>query len=106
MTALLSSLSSSRTQNPEDDLGVSSLIDTWIAVQLVEMPGERNRAISVLKSRGMAHSNQIREFLIGADGLKLIPVYRGPGGFLSGSARQAQQLADRRAPQRATGNGS
>jgi len=94
ITALLTSLSSSRTQNPEEDLGVSSLIDTWIVVQLVETSGERNRAISVLKSRGMAHSNQIREFVLGPTGLKLIDAYRGPDGFLSGSARKARQLAD------------
>jgi circadian clock protein KaiC len=105
ITALLTSLSSSRTDNPEEDLGVSSLIDTWIVVQLIEAAGERNRAISVLKSRGMVHSNQIREFVLGADGLKLIPAYRGPGGFLSGSARKAQELADRTV-QRTTGNGS
>jgi circadian clock protein KaiC len=95
VTALLTSLSSSRTENPEEELGVSSLIDTWIVVQLIQVAGERNRAISVLKSRGMVHSNQIREFVLGPEGLKLIAPYRGPDGFLSGSARQAQQLSDR-----------
>jgi circadian clock protein KaiC len=102
ITALMTSLDSTNASKSEEEVGVSSLIDTWIVVELVEVAGERNRAISVLKSRGMPHSNQIREFLLGPDGLQLIPTYRGPEGFLSGSARQAQQVADRQA----TGNGS
>jgi circadian clock protein KaiC len=94
ITALMTSLSTRAAKAEEEVGGVSSLIDSWIAVELIEVAGERNRGISVLKSRGMPHSNQIREFVLGPDGLKLIPVYRGPGGFLSGSARIAQQSAD------------
>ena len=104
ITALMTSLSSSRTVHAEEDVGISSLIDTWILTQLIEVAGERNRGISVLKSRGMAHSHQIREFTLGSEGLKLIPAYRGPEGFLSGSARTAAQEhepgAARRAPER------
>ena len=91
ITALMTSLSSSRTVHAEEDVGISSLIDTWILTQLIEVAGERNRGLSVLKSRGMAHSHQIREFTLGSNGLNLIPAYRGPQGFLSGSARTAAQ---------------
>jgi len=104
VTALMTSLNSTNAAKSEEEVGVSSLIDTWIVVELVEVAGERNRAISVLKSRGMPHSTQIREFVLGARGLELIPAYRGPGGFLSGSARKAQQVADESV--RTTGNGS
>lgn len=93
ITALMTSLSSARP-SADEEVGISSLIDTWITVQLIEVAGERNRGISVLKSRGMAHSNQIREFLLGPDGLRLIAPYHGPRGFLSGSARVAQQAED------------
>jgi circadian clock protein KaiC len=58
--------------------------------------GERNRGISALKSRGMPHSNQVREFTLGSKGLTLIPAFRGPQGFLSGSAREAVQVVERR----------
>jgi circadian clock protein KaiC len=75
--------------NPEAEAGISSLIDTWIVVQNVEVAGERNRAISVQKSRGTAHSNQIREFVISHRGLCLIEPYRDATGFVTGSAREA-----------------
>lgn len=97
ITALMTSLSAARTVHSDDDVGISSLIDTWIVVQLIEVAGERNRSLSVLKSRGMAHSQQIREFKLGPDGFTLIAPYRGPGGFLSGSAREAQQRVDEKA---------
>jgi circadian clock protein KaiC len=79
--------------NAETDVGISSLIDTWIVLHNYEVVGERNRAISVRKSRGTAHSNQIREFTIGSRGLTLINAYSDAGGwFVTGSAREAQQL--------------
>jgi len=78
----------------ETDAGISSLIDTWIVLQSFEVAGERNRAISVRKSRGTAHSNQIREFVISSRGLSLINTYRDAAGFVTGSAREAQQLHD------------
>jgi circadian clock protein KaiC len=80
--------------NLETDAGISSLIDTWIVLQSFEVAGERNRAISVRKSRGTAHSNQIREFVISSRGLSLINAYRDAGGFVTGSAREAQQRHD------------
>jgi circadian clock protein KaiC len=76
------------------DAGISSLIDTWIVLQSFEVAGERNRAISVRKSRGTAHSNQVREFLISHRGLTLINAYRDAAGFVTGSAREAQQRHD------------
>jgi circadian clock protein KaiC len=78
----------------EAEAGISSLIDTWIVLQSFEVAGERNRAVSVRKSRGTAHSNQIREFVISDRGLSLIGAYRDAAGFVTGSAREAQQRHD------------
>ncbi|HTS77785.1 MAG TPA: circadian clock protein KaiC [Bryobacteraceae bacterium] len=78
------------------DLSISSLVDTWLMVRNVEANGERNRLLYLLKSRGMAHSNQIREFLITDRGVKLQDVYLGPGGVLAGSARVAREAEERR----------
>jgi circadian clock protein KaiC len=78
----------------DSNAGISSLIDTWIVLQSFEVAGERNRAISVRKSRGTAHSNQIREFVISNRGLTLIGAYRDSAGFVTGSAREAQQRHD------------
>ena len=74
------------------DEGVSSLVDTWIAVNDVETRGERNRLMYIMKSRGMKHSNQVREFLITDRGLKLVEIYLGPTGVLLGSEREEQKL--------------
>jgi len=70
---------------------ISSLIDTWIFLRDIEVNGERNRGIYILKSRGMNHSNQIREFLLTSDGIKLVDVYTGMDGVLTGSSRIAQE---------------
>lgn len=67
--------------------GISSMVDTWLLLRDVESYGERNRALYVLKSRGMAHSNEVREFVITSQGVKLLPRYVGPHGALTGSAR-------------------
>jgi circadian clock protein KaiC len=74
---------------------ISSLVDTWVQVVMLEAFGERNRGIYVLKSRGMAHSNQIREFLLSDSGVEMIPVVVGPDGVLTGSARVAAESAER-----------
>ena len=97
ITALLTSSHAPGTvdgTSTEAEGGVSSLIDTWIVLQSFEVAGERNRAISVRKSRGTAHSNQIREFVISRRGLSLINTYRDAAGFVTGSAREAQQRHD------------
>lgn len=74
------------------DEGVSSLVDTWIAVNDVESKSERNRLLYIMKSRGMKHSNQVREFVITDKGLKLVEIYLGPSGVLLGSEREEQKL--------------
>ena len=74
----------------ETDIGVSSLMDTWIDLKAIETNGERNRTIDIIKTRGMFHSNQVREFLITNNGIKIINLYLGTSGMVTGSARIAQ----------------
>jgi len=92
-TAVLADLTA--RGNESTDVGISSLIDTWILLRDIESSGERNRGIFVLKSRGTAHSNQIREYLITDRGIQLRDVYAGPEGVLTGSARDAREATDR-----------
>ncbi len=77
------------------DIGVSSLMDTWLLVRDLETSGERNRGIYVLKSRGMSHSNQVREFRLTDNGIELADVYLGPAGLLTGAAREVQEAKER-----------
>ena len=72
-------------------MSISSLIDTWLLLRDIEIGGERNRGLYILKSRGMAHSNQIREFKLTNNGIELLDVYVGPEGVLTGSARLTQE---------------
>ncbi len=96
ITALLVSLTSGKDKDLEQtDMGISSLIDTWIFLRDVELNGERNRCLYVLKSRGMAHSNQVREFVMTKKGVRLLPVYVGTGRVLTGSARLSQEARER-----------
>jgi circadian clock protein KaiC len=74
--------------------GISSMVDTWLLLRDVELSGERNKVLYVLKSRGMDHSNQIREFHITSKGVKLVDAYLGPAGVLTGSARLAQEARE------------
>jgi circadian clock protein KaiC len=76
------------------DLGVSSIIDTWILLRDIELGGERNKGLYILKSRGMKHSNQIREYLLTPEGIQLEDVYVGPEGVLTGSMRAAQEARE------------
>src|SRR5205085_8499564 len=78
-------------------VGVSSIIDTWLLMRDIELGGERNRGLYVLKARGMAHSNQVREFLLTDHGIELRDVYVGPEGVLTGSMRVAQEARERAA---------
>jgi circadian clock protein KaiC len=78
------------------DIGVSSLMDSWIELKAIVTDGERNRTIDIIKSRGMYHSNQLREFNLTDDGIKLVDVYLGPAGMLTGSAR-VSQIAEEKA---------
>jgi circadian clock protein KaiC len=96
ITGFFTALTSGRNKEIEEtDVGISSLIDTWIFARDVELNGERNRCIYVLKSRGMAHSNQVREFVMSKNGIRLLPVYVGSGTVLTGSARLSQQARER-----------
>ena len=96
ITGFFTALTSGRNKEIEEsDVGISSLIDTWIFARDVELNGERNRCIYVLKSRGMAHSNQVREFLMSKEGIRLLPVYVGSGAVLTGSARLSQEARER-----------
>ena len=74
---------------------ISSLIDTWLLLRDIELNGERNRGLYILKSRGMAHSNQIQEFLLTDRGIDLIDIYTGTGEVLTGSARAAQEASEK-----------
>jgi circadian clock protein KaiC len=94
ITAFFTSLTLGGHATDSTDVGVSSLIDTWILLRNLEGDGERNRALYVLKSRGMAHSNQVREFLLTGSGIQLESIYIGPNGVLTGSAKAAQQARD------------
>lgn len=96
ITALWTSLTTSR-ELEKTDVRISSLVDTWLFLRDIELGGERNRAMYVLKSRGMAHSNQIREFRLTDRGIDLAEVYLGPEGVLTGSARQAQEAREKAA---------
>jgi circadian clock protein KaiC len=94
ISVMFTALSLNTIVNEQTDEGVSSLVDAWILVRDIEFNGERNRGLYVMKSRGMKHSNQVREFVITDKGLDLIDVYLGPGGVLTGSARQEQMLLE------------
>jgi circadian clock protein KaiC len=93
VTALFTSLG--LEGHPEPTNHLVGTIDTWLLVSTLEGNGEHNRVLSVLKSRGMAHSNQVREFLFTDRGIELADVYVGPQGVLTGSARAAQEAKER-----------
>jgi circadian clock protein KaiC len=94
VTAFFTSLSSADENMEITDVYISSLIDTWLLLRDIEIGGERNRGLYVLKSRGMAHSNQIREFRLTDHGIELLDVYVGADGVLTGSARLSQETKD------------
>ena len=97
VTSLFTSLTSGANAETATDVGVSSLMDTWLLLRNFEVGGERNRGLYVLKSRGMAHSNQVREFIISSRGINLVDIYVGNGEVLTGSARLAQEARERAA---------
>lgn len=95
ITVMFTALSLNTVVSEQTDEGVSSLVDTWLLVRDIESNGERNRGLYIMKSRGMSHSNQVREFTITDEGLSLVDVYLGPDGVLTGSAREAQKLREK-----------
>ena len=98
ITAIFTSLTGGGddpSASEDSQLGVSTLMDTWLLLRNVEFTGERNRTIFVRKSRGMAHSNQIREFVLSDKGIDLVDVYLGGDRVLTGSARIAREAQER-----------
>jgi circadian clock protein KaiC len=99
ITAIFTSLTSDGLDPilESSEVGVSSIMDTWIVLKNVEYNGERNRTLMILKSRGMKHSNQVREFIMTDQGIELVDVYLGADRVLTGSARVAQAETERAA---------
>jgi circadian clock protein KaiC len=97
ITSLFTSLTSGGSPLEQTDIRISSLIDTWILLRDIDYSGERNRTLCILKSRGMVHSNQVREFLLTDHGVQLRDVYLGPSGVLTGTARVNQEAAEKAA---------
>ena len=97
ITTIFVSLTRGGANLEKSDVGISSLSDTWLLLRDGELNGERNRCLYILKSGGMAHSNQMREFTMSKKGLRLIPAYIGSGGVLTGSSHVAQEARERAA---------
>jgi circadian clock protein KaiC len=94
-TSLFTSLNPSLQLLEERGLGVSSIMDTWILLRDIEANGERNHGLSIIKSRGMRHANQMREMLLTDAGIELVDVYTGPAGFMTGAARISQETREK-----------
>jgi len=94
ITALLTTLTSGSDAQEQTEVNISSLVDAWLLLRDIESGGERNRGLYILKARGVAHSNQIREFLLTDHGIDLREVYLGDAGLLTGSARVTQEAKD------------
>jgi circadian clock protein KaiC len=97
ITGFLTHLTTGGDALEHTDVNISSLVDTWLLLRDIELGGERNRAMYVLKSRGMAHSNQLREFLLTEHGVELLDVYVGEGGVLTGSSRLSKEAHEKAA---------
>jgi circadian clock protein KaiC len=97
ITALFTSLTEGGTSPENSQIGISSLMDTWLLLRNIEYNGERNRTLSVLKARGLRHSNQIREFILSDDGIDLVEAYVGNEQVLTGTARVVQETQERAA---------
>jgi circadian clock protein KaiC len=94
ITVVFTALTLNNIVNEQTDEGVSSLVDAWLLIRDIESNGERNRGLYIMKSRGMKHSNQIREFVITDHGLNLVDVFLSEEGVLTGSAREARVLLE------------
>ena len=95
VTSLFTSLTHGGHALQQSEIAMSSLMDAWLLLQDFEGNGERNRVLYVLKARGMAHSNQVREFLISNRGIDLVDAYIGPSGVLTGASRVAQTAREK-----------
>jgi circadian clock protein KaiC len=97
ITAVFNSLTGGGANFDQTDVGVSSLMDAWMVVRILESGGERNRALYLLKARGLGHSNQVRELIISNKGVNLVDVYVGEGEVLAGSERLVQEARNQQA---------
>jgi circadian clock protein KaiC len=97
ITALFTSLTAGEGRPELNELSISSQVDAWLWLRNLESNGERNRGLYVYKSRGMQHSNQIREFIMTDQGVQLLTVYTGSSGLVTGSARVEQETKERAA---------
>lgn len=97
ITVMLTNLITGSTSLEYTEIGISSLMDTWLELRVTENSGERNRVLYVLKSRGMEHSNQVREFVLTSQGIELKNVYLGQGTVLTGTARNVQEAKEKAA---------
>ncbi|MDO9069201.1 MAG: ATPase domain-containing protein, partial [Deltaproteobacteria bacterium] len=95
ITAFCTDLRSGGDNLERTGVGISSLMDSWLLLQVLEGSGERNLGLNIIKSRGMEHSNQVREFRLSSNGAQLQDVYVGPGGVLTGAGRVAQEARER-----------
>jgi circadian clock protein KaiC len=95
VTAMFTNLGTGAGEVAGTEVQISSLMDTWLLLYNRESNGEHNRQLYLLKSRGMAHSNQVREFILSSEGIKLRDAYVGPEGVVTGSARLAQEAKDK-----------
>jgi len=94
ITTLMTTLTGGSDALEQTEVNISSLVDAWLLLRDIESGGERNRGLYILKARGIAHSNQIREFLLTDRGVELREVYLGEAGLLTGSARVTQEAKD------------
>ena len=83
-----------REESEISGIGISSIVDAVIFIRYIEIGGEINRMLLVMKSRGSKHSNQYREFLITDHGIDIADVYVGEGGVLTGASRQEQEARE------------
>jgi circadian clock protein KaiC len=95
ITTIFTSLTSGASVLEQSEVGVSSLMDTWLLLSMVQSASERNRVLYLLKSRGMGHSNQMREFVLSDKGIDIVDVYTGPGTVYTGAARLSQEAHDK-----------
>jgi circadian clock protein KaiC len=94
VTTFFTSLTPGGEAAEASEVGISSLLDTWLLLSVVRSGGERNRTLTIIKSRGMAHSNQATEYRLGARGIEMLDTYLGATGVVTGSARVAQEAED------------
>lgn len=97
ITSIFTFLTGGESYHDDKDSGISSIMDTWISIKNCELNGERNRGLYVLKSRGIAHTNRVLEFVMTDHGIGLVPAYFGPDGMIAGTAREIQMVRDREA---------